>query len=253
MSEKLNIRLRDKTDEKLFKDMPQKIAEKGFDAMHNWADNYLHLWNINPSYQREQDENFLEMRKKLNTEAGIIISNHPGYIDLPAILKCIAREDVKIMVDKEGYEDLRQLMGDKYIVPAYGPSFPRMSSHIRNGGILLIFPTGGDRGGQIDFKPGFTALLDHLKPENMIYSFHIDPGDVEAIENAYHGRSFGVASALYFGDQTNVNRLRETKSFGVDERYSTAGEWQEAAASAKSVIEKTGLITAHYKSIYHVV
>lgn len=253
MSEKLNVHLRDKTDEKLFRNTECEIAERGFGALHDWADKYFRLWNIVPNYERQNDADFMELRKKLNTEAGVIISNHPGYVDFPAILKCIAREDIKIMVDKEGYEDLRKLIGDKYIVPAYGPSFPRMSAHIQNGGIVLLFPTGGDRGNQIDFKPGFTALLDRLKPDNMIYSFCVETRDVETIESAYHGRSAGVASALYFGDQTNVNRLRETKSFSVDERYSTAREWQEAIASAKGPMEKTILATKHYKDIYHIV
>ena len=70
------------------------------------------------------------------------------------------------------------------------------------------------------------------------------------IESAYHGRTVGVASALYLSSAMNANRLRETKTVRVDERYSTAREWQKAMSSGKKRKEKTVLISQHYKETY---
>jgi hypothetical protein len=36
----------------------------------------------------------------------------------------------------------------------------------------------------------------------------------------------------------------------VDEKYSTAQEWQEAYSGGKSRKEKTALLTQHYKDVY---
>ena len=88
MSEKLTTHLRDKADKKLFGNIEQDVAKRGLEALHEAIDKYFEIWNVAPSYQRERDENFSGMREKLNHEAGIIIANHPGYMDVPAILKC---------------------------------------------------------------------------------------------------------------------------------------------------------------------
>ena len=249
MSERLTTHLRDKADKKLFGNIEQEVSKRGFEALHEAINKYFEIWNVAPAYQRERDDGFSEMRNKLNSEAGIIISNHPGYMDVPAILRCIARDDIKIMVDKEGYEILRGLIGEKYIVPADRSVLSEVEAHIKNGGVFLIFPTG-EVGNNIAFRPGFTKLLESLQPDNMIYSFYINPQDVETIESAYHGRSVGVASALYLNSSVNINRLRETKAVAVDEKYSTAQEWQEAYSGTQKLKEKTALLTKHYKDIY---
>jgi hypothetical protein len=241
--------LRDKADEKLFGNIEQEVSKRGLEALHEVINKYFEIWNVAPSYGREQDEGFAEMRAKLNSEAGIIISNHPGYMDVPAILNCIAREDIKIMVDKEGYEILRKLIGDRYIVPADKSVLFEVEAHIKDGGVFLIFPTG-ETGDRMDFRAGFTKLLESLQPDNMVYSFYINPQDVKTIESAYHGRSAGVASALYLNPAVNINRLREAKAVNVDERYSTAKEWQEVYAGTQKMRAKTALLTQHYKDIY---
>ncbi len=249
MSERWTTHLRDKADKKLFGNIEQDVSKRGLEALHDAINKYFEIWNVAPSYQQESNEEFAEMRRKLNSEAGIIIANHPGYMDVPAILNCIAREDIKIMVDKEGYEILRGLIGEKYIVPADRSVLSEVEAHIKSGGIFMIFPTG-EVGEKLDFKAGFTQLLSGLNPSDMVYSFFINPQDVQTIESSYHGRTAGVASALYLNPTANINRLRETKVVRVDEKYSTAQEWQETYSDAQGRKEKTTLLTRHYKNIY---
>ncbi|MFA7309285.1 MAG: 1-acyl-sn-glycerol-3-phosphate acyltransferase [Candidatus Paceibacterota bacterium] len=251
MSEKFGVHLRDKVDKELFGDIQRDVSTEGMPALHHRVDKYFDLWNIAPVYVRSGEKDFLELRKRLNADAGIIISNHPGYVDVPAILRCIDRNDIKIMVDRDGYETLRALIGETYIVPADANVLSEVASHIANGGVFLIFPTGGESAGsKIDFKPGFTKLLETLKPNDMVYSFHMDSGDVASIESAYAGRSLGVASAVYLNPALNSNRLRETKSFAVNENYSTAREWQQACSKETVLRKKTALLTEHFKRLY---
>jgi hypothetical protein len=196
---------------------------------------------------------FPKCGKSLTRRPCIIISNHPGYIDVPAILRCIERDDIMIMVDRAGYGTLRDLIGEKYIVPADTAALSKVASHIQNGGVFLIFPTGGDGGGDaIDFRPGFTKLLQGLRPEDMVYSFYMDQQDVEEIESTYRGRVAGVASALYLTPALSLNRLHETKTFSVDEHYSSAREWQDACSAGSSTKSRTALLTKHYKNLYGV-
>lgn len=249
MGERLTTHLRDKADEKLFGNIEQDVAERGFEALHEAINKYFAIWNVAPTYKQEGSENFSAMRNKLNSEAGIIISNHPGYMDVPAILNCINREDIKIMVDKEGYDILSKMVGKKYIVPADKSVLSEVAVHIKNGGIFLIFPTG-ETGKRLDFRAGFTKLIENLEPDNMVYSFYVNPQDVMTVESAYHGRTAGVASALYLNPALNVNRLRETKAVRIDESFTTAREWQEAAQGSQRLKEKTAFLTKHYKGIY---
>lgn len=249
MSERITIRLRDKADKKLFGNIEKDVSERGIAALHDAINTYFEIWNVAPAYRCETEGGFSDMRNKLNSDAGIVISNHPGYMDVPAILKCIARDDIKIMVDKEGYDILRELIGERYIVPADRSVLSEVEAHIKNGGIFLIFPTG-EVGNEINFRAGFTKLLENLHPDDMVYSFYVHPDDVQSVERAYGGRQVGVASALYLHPSTNINRLRKTKEIGVEERYSTVREWQEASSGQTTTRGKTALLTKHYKDIY---
>src|ERR1700690_2129093 len=239
MSEKFRDHIQYSLHRGIQNDAYKKIGEGGIGAIHDLIHSYYRLWNLRPEYQQQTREDFAEIRGRLNTEAGIIISNHPGVVDVPAIMGCLSRQDIKIMVRKgEGYDQLRNLIGEKYIVPADKNVLDEVRSHIQNGGVFIIFPSGGDGGEDIQFRNGFTELLSQLDSKKMIYSFYIDQNDVDEIGREYSARGIGAASAHYLGQGANINKLRETKVFRVNEQYSTAGEWQSIASGGTTMRAK---------------
>ena len=60
-----------------------------------------------------------EERQKLNKEAGLIIANHPGGIDTPAILGALTRDpsELKIVVTPRGYKEYGDAFGKNYFIP----------------------------------------------------------------------------------------------------------------------------------------
>ncbi len=244
---------------KLIKDFEQDFAVRDIAAVHDLADKYFRLWKLAPDYVQEKTGNIEGMRKRLNTEAGIIISNHPGGGDIPAILGCLDREDVLVMVrEVDGFPESLRPIVEKYLVPApqnfleLVPIVAKIEAHIKNGGVFVIFPEGASEseGDNIVFENGLSHLLDRLSPSNMLYAFYVNPADMWDIQKNYGARSIGVASALYLGQPTNVNQLKETKTFEVDERYTTVKEWTDLYVDQDKRDEKSARLSKHYKEIF---
>ncbi len=200
------------------------------------AKHFLKIANIKGGYLHERDESFKDDRRRLNSEPGIVISNHPQYVDVALILQTLTREDVMIMVNPGPMAAIKKhnIKGN-FVLASKDPKeylmiFKKNLNHIKSGGLFVIFPTGGDERdtGSIDFKPGIVQILKFLKPTDMVYSFYVDPEEVNEAESISGERPLGVMSEIVVGESFNINNLKQQDKIHVDERYSRAEEWQGA-------------------------
>src|SRR6185295_477576 len=149
------------------------------------------------------------------TEPGVIICNHPSWGETPAILSVVNRENLKIMVAKKLYDNLPVEVVDKYFFPnnndplkSFGV-FKRIQDHISQGGVLLIYPSGGNEvKNGADFRGGFRVILQKfLKPDQMVYCFNVNSEDAASLNSRKPG--IGLASELFIHPAVNINRARD--------------------------------------------
>lgn len=79
--------------------------------------------------------------------SALIAGNHPGAYDILALISNLPREDIKIIVsDEQFYRSLPHL--DPFFIYVTHDAHNRMTAlrhmleHLRNGGLMIIFPTG---------------------------------------------------------------------------------------------------------------
>ncbi len=245
-----------KTAESLMSD----LENGGFEAV---GKKVLEAANIEPRYLLEEqgERVFNESRVRLNSEAGLIIANHPGYYDTFAILNTLKRSDVKIVVGAKNYETYKPILGEDLLIrasadPADGLAMIRsIKDHVENGGVVIIYPSGGiDRAGKknksFDFQNGLSVILKRcLKPDDMVYSFYIEDEDIEAVVGEKISRIPGIVSAVAADPALNINRLKERAVVRIDEKYSRAEEWQKISeGGAKD--EKSEALREHFKDTF---
>ncbi len=212
------------------------------------------LKRIGIEVENVQQENpeFLLMRNRLNTQGGLIISNHPGYIDVPVVLQAIRRTDLKIMVTEKRYAQFTELYGDHFMPAAKDVAqlkkiLNEASEYIRQGGAFLLFPSGEveARGGSTDFKGGIRALIEKLSPETMLYAFHVFPNDIRTMIKQEKGHSMArivrVRSGVHPAPRFHIR---------LDEAYTTCGEWQRASEPARGSMAKNQALTEHYYQLF---
>ena len=104
----------------------------------------------------------------------------------------------------------------------------RLEDILTKGGLVFLFPTGGAdfNGGPFVFKSGFAHILKLLKPEQMVYAFHVSPEDVK---NAFSGTPSGprLGSAMIVGKMGLRASQDKWPTIRVDECYTQAQVWQE--------------------------
>jgi hypothetical protein len=236
------------------------LAEGGFQAT---GAKVLEEAKLKPVYALEQSDEaaFTEAREKLNTEAGIIIANHPGYYDTFTILNALKRKDLKIVINESNYNFFAPIVGEELLIkatddPTEALSFIRtIKEHIESGGIVLLYPTGGtDRIGKknprFKFKDGISVILRKcLAPTSMVYTFYIEPEDLRPVADEKISRTAGVVSAIAGHPALNINNLKDKAEVHVKERYSTAKEWQDLISEADKE-EKSEILTEHFKEIF---
>ncbi len=250
----------------LVKTYAEDFEKRGWEAIPDGMNRYLESLGVVPVYEKEEDPNFAEQRKRLNTEAGVVISNHPsGYIDVPIILSSIHREDFRAYVQENVYRGMldactrvfgekgQRLVSEKLISNEKAhakENFATALDHVQRGGLLLIHPTGGrerfSKTRELEFSPGFRLLLRNLPEEKMVYSFCVYPQDLaQNFENQIMAASrfAGSASEELISPKLNVNKLRRKVDVRVDEKYGTVREWKEHASND---IE----LTDHYWDTY---
>ncbi len=218
----------------------------------------LAIEKIKPVYTLKQEnaDLFAESRVKLNTEAGLVIANHPGYFDTFLILNTIKREDVKFVVNESYFKKYSSILGEENLIaatkdPSLALTFLKsIKTHIENGGVVILYPTGGDDRVDKDkgflFQDGLSVILRKcLAPNHMVYSFKINPEDIKPLVTETISRSMGAASAILTHDLINTNQLKDEVEIRVDETYSKAGDWQ----AILSTVDKEGknkVLTEHF-------
>ncbi len=235
--------------------LKDSVNEGGLEAV---GKKVLDAAKITPVYTNEgNSETFEEDRKRLNTEAGIVVANHPGYYDTFLILNALKRKDVKIIASESNFKYFAPSIGEEYLIkatndPTQALAFLRsIKDHIDNGGLVVIFPTGGvDR---VDndptdfmFENGFSVIIKRcLKPGDMVYSFYINPEDIAALVDETIPRTPGTISAVALHPSININKFKDDAEVRVDERYSTADEWQQIVDDSEKE-EKNAALSKHF-------
>ncbi len=238
-------------------ELVERVKKEGSEnILFDAAEKYLDTLNVELVYESEKDNPEIEeMRRRLNTEAGVIISNHPGYFDVLTLLHLIRRQDIKIMAGH--FEEISEILGPENFLPA--PKDPaglvklmkEIRNHIKSGGVLLIFPTGGQDSvskpkekRRFEFQSGFRHLVEKvLEPDDMVYSFNVDPKGIADVINESIPRPLGSVSAVLA--DINPNMLKERKPIRVKENYSTAEEWKRVVAeSSREEVNKE--LSEHY-------
>ncbi len=208
------------------------VQKGGYRAL---ADKLFEDAGIRPKYLAEQRPEFNEWRERLKTESGLVIANHPGGVDIPAILKTLDRKDVYFISADKNIERVKGLIDQDHLLLAaknvgqLRGMLRRAEEVLNTGALVFLFPTGGIEriGGPFEFKGGFSYLLKMLKPEQMVYAFHIVPEDVETI---FPGTLRGVQmGAAMMAGKVKLHGPRNTwPTVRIDERYTTADVWQQS-------------------------
>ena len=230
------------------------LSRGNFKNLRALALEHLERLGIQPVFLQENSPEFREMRNRLKTESGIIISNHPGWGDTPAILSAVNREDLKIMMSKKYFGLLPSEIADKYFFPSENdPSkattvFKEIQDHISKGGVVLIYPSGGNEEKEgTGFKDGFRVLLRGLKPDQMVYCFNISSQDVSNLSSQYPGIS--VASEAFLDSVLDIDNNKVAQPVRIDEAYTKAGEWQKSIEGVPKN-ETSKVLTGRYEGMF---
>lgn len=217
------------------------------------SEHLLRSLNVRTLYLQEKNPSFEDMRHKLNTEPGVIICNHPSHFEALAVLEMIKRKDVKGIVARNSVA--ASVFGEGNFITvdptASRSEFERqieeMRSYVRAGGLLVFFPSGGKERtkGEFVFKGGFGMFLKKvLEPTDMVYTCNVNVSDANALKKETLARTIGVV----LGFSTERKPAFRQRTLRMDERYTTAAEWQSVLQSADSRKDENRALTEHYLS-----
>lgn len=198
------------------------MARAMFEALH-----------VDPVYLAERRPDFRRMREALRAESGLVIANHPGVVDIPAVLQGLDRRDVRILASEENASLARRILGSEVFLPVsrdisrLRPVMEEARAMMQSGGAVFLFPSGGQdaHGHELQFQSGFRYLLRGLQPEQMVYSFYIYPEDVRRmtprisrskLEMEMIARRVGISPP----------RSSDRHIIRIDEEYTKAVWWQ---------------------------
>lgn len=196
-----------------------------------------------------------EMRKKLSTEPGVIICNHPSHFETLAVLEMLKRPDIKVVVSR--YAVATPLFGEENFIVS-NPSASReefarareeMKSHIEKGGLLVLFPTGGAErySEEFLFKSGFSLLVrDILRPTDMVYACHADEVEAKSLKKQTSMRLLAALAGLKWQGKA----LFERRALHLRESYTTVDMWKSALIGADSRREENRRLTKLYSSLF---
>ncbi len=238
---------------KAFRGLRERFLEGGYPALGEYGCETL---GVRPVYVAENRPEFAEWRERLKTESGLVIANHPGGIDVPAILKTLERKDVYFLAAGKNVQRLADVVGEEHLLETSADPgkvralFRRIEDILQRGGLVFLFPTGGTdfNGKPIAFKSGFRALIRSLRPEQMVYAFQINTEDFHA--------AFPIApSGFVLGSSALVKRaglVRQHEPFPtvrINERYTTAQEWKDVLKES-SPLEANERLAKRYLELF---
>lgn len=211
--------------------------------------------NVEPEYLLAKDsEKFAESRARLSKEPGVLISNHPNGLDALPVLALIDREDVLIFTSGPETSDLENMFSKgKFISPGESVSgmrtaLKRIQEHIQQGGLFVIFPTGGLDALDFEFKSGFRSILTTMKPTDMVYACRVNPDDAIRMEETLP-RGFGFIQALFDDATVRKRKKEEPLRVRVREHYTNAKEWQDALGTWRGRRGNIAL-SHHYEELF---
>jgi hypothetical protein len=239
--------------EKLSQKIINAFSSGNLENIRELASKHLEQLGVQPAFVQENNPQLQEMRNKLNAESGIIICNHPGWGDTAAILSVVERDDFKIMMNRNYFDLLPPDVADKYFLTnETDPTktiaiFKKIQTHIREGGVLLTYPSGGNEQKEgTRFKDGFRVILRGLKPEQMVYCFNINNDDMANLKS--HNSKAGLASEILL-PALSLKKSKSPQIVRVDEAYTKAGEWQEAIEAIPKN-DASAVLTEKYESMF---
>lgn len=225
------------------------IAQKTFDILH-----------ARPEYLRESDPDFDRNRKRLNSEPGLIISNHPGPGDCPSVLNTLDRRDLKFLVAEEAIEQekLSSIIPKDMILGAtkdpgkLRPVKRAIVEHIRSGGAVFYFPTGMEKAqGKTSFASLFGALLREVPVESMVYAFKINAGDLRKVVSKGTFVARTSADFILPDFVKPITKLGEPSVIHIDEKYTQGRDWLESfKQSGRPRSELNNVMTEYYEALF---
>lgn len=238
------------------KELTNRFENDGISAAGKY---FLDRMNIEIDYKQKNNPEINCWRDKLNTQPGLVICNHPGYVEIPGILQNIHRQDFKAMVTAKLYESFTKSFGEKYFIPAYKnitelrKALVDIKEHIEAGGLFMIFPSGGDKedGHDITFNHGFRSILGNLKSDDMVYAYNVNVEQAIELRNNKIKNFVGLASDILTHEFINPNGIGNPKVVEMDEIYTQAETWQSIIRQSRSQGLKPELnLTEYYKKIF---
>lgn len=236
------------------------LAEHGWDAIPGVMGQYLDWLKIEPEFVQSTEPQFPEWRHRLNTEAGIVIANHPaGHVDAPLLLSIITNPRTAIFVQERIYEAVTKGFGKyfgeeaaveakKHLLSNGRHEFERALEHVENGGLLVMHPTAGTDGGKqfpTKFASGLGAFIERLKPETMIYAFHFEFDDYAN----FHNKSTKFWEQMA---KASVSSLIPTSMDSVyvkaEERYTQVADWHVETGNRN--VETNNSLVIQYKNLF---
>lgn len=258
MSFEIPASFADKVREKVANGIESNLELDQELGIANFAEELLEKLNIKTRIESQNEPDFEDGRKRLNLEPGLIISNHPSTIDAPLILQLIKRSDLKIVVKELFYEKsvTSPLFQDKLIPARKDPkgaveTVSAISEHISQGGVVLIFPTGGR---EIDvhkqnFYSGFRHVVSRLDPQDMIYTFDINLEESEHLSIKDH-LNLNTSAAVLSGRPVPFSRFNKPSEVSVSEKYTNAKEWQALISEKIPNRDKNRVLSDHYRQLF---
>lgn len=242
-------RIGEKTYARFFRDTLPIYKREGLSGV---MDELLKRAGVSVKCIQEENPAFLLMRNRLNTQGGLVISNHPGYFDVPVILQAIKRKDVKAMVTEKRFEQLTALYGDHFIPARHDArsakkAIDEICAHIGGGGVFLLFPSGRDEVKYADrgFQSGFRAVIERLDPEAMVYAFQVLSDDIRNMMRQERANPFARLVRLGLG-------IHPKPQFQIrlNEAYTTSGDWQKSIEDVRGSNTKNKALTSRYYSLF---
>ncbi len=133
--------------------------------------------------------------------------------------------------------------------------------HIRNKGVLFLFPTGGtDYVDSCAIKPIFqnlfTYLIPHLADEQMVHSIHINQYDIKILhENMYGGLTQRKLAAMLCRPFSYL--IEDFIQINVREKCLPAGFWKKSLENIQKQYKNSKLpinsgITKVYLDLFNI-
>ncbi len=242
----------------LLKPFVERLRAEGTGAWKDFFGHILRSIHVEAEYTKDKTEGYEAMRTHLETEPGILIANHPSVLDMIVVLAGLERKDILIMLQRKRFDFFEDLFGKDNILRApegggeITEAIERASQHVQNGGLFIIFPSGGIEisTGEMRFNSGLRLLLSKVDPDSMVYSYYIDPAISKTVKEDMMGAPRDASDApMMLAPELHVRPAQDGLVVKIDEAYSNAQEWQDIITANKELdpIRQNNLLQRNFE------